>query len=590
MQSTQRTIGCGQVSSDLLSKKICLFGWVHRRRDHGGLIFIDLRDRSGLMQIIFNPDFSKSAHDIAHQLRSEYVVAVCGTVVERTPETVNNELPTGKYELQVDTLEVLNKAKPIPFMLDEAAQVDEELRLKYRYLDLRRPEMRKKFELRSNVIFAMREFYHSNDFYEIETPILTKNSPEGAREFLVPSRMHGGSFYAMPQSPQLYKQLLMASGMEKYFQIARCFRDEDLRSDRQPEFTQLDVEMSFVDEKQVQDTTERMLAYMYKKALGKEIAIPFARISYDEAFAQYGNDKPDVRFELKIQDCTQLFENTELKFMRSILEKGGKIGALHVEGRQFSRGDLDKWVSRAQDLGAKGLVYIHVKSPDKLESPIAKFLPEDFLKQAQALFPTIAQGSTLFLVAGPYKDAWEVLGRLRLEIGNQLKMIPLDTDAFIWITDFPLFEYDTQTKRWNAVHHPFTSPEDGWENLEPADMKARAYDIVLNGVELGGGSIRIHKPEMQEKVFEILGLDKQKMQDKFGFLLEAQELGFPPHGGIALGLDRLLMLMTRSKSIREVIAFPKTQRGNDPLMESPTKVDEKTLREYGLRLMPGKKE
>ncbi len=590
MQSTQRTIGCGLVGSGLLSKKICLFGWVHRRRDHGGLIFIDLRDRSGLMQLVFNPDFSKSAHDIAHQLRSEYVIAVCGTVVERTPETVNDELPTGKYELQVDTLEVLNKAKAIPFMLDEAAQVDEELRLKYRYLDLRRPEMRKKFELRNNVIFAMREFFHNDDFYEIETPILTKNTPEGAREFLVPSRMHGGSFYAMPQSPQLYKQLLMASGMEKYFQVARCFRDEDLRSDRQPEFTQLDVEMSFVDEEQVMSATERMLAYMYKKALGKDISIPFSRMPYDKAFAQYGSDKPDVRFELKIEDCTSLFENTELKFMRSILEKGGKIGALHVEGRQFSRGDLDKWVSRATDLGAKGLVFIHVKDTDKLESPISKFLPSDFFEQAQVLFPTIAQGSTLFLVAGPYKDSWEVLGRLRLEVANQLQMIPKDTDAFIWITDFPLFEYDDQTKQWNAVHHPFTSPKEGWDDLEPSQMKARAYDIVLNGVELGGGSIRIHKPEMQRKIFELLGLDAQKMQDKFGFLLEAQELGFPPHGGIALGLDRLIMLMTRSQSIREVIAFPKTQRGNDPLMESPTLVDEKQLREYGLRLMPGKKE
>ncbi|MFC1870753.1 aspartate--tRNA ligase [Candidatus Dependentiae bacterium] len=590
MQSIQRTIGCGLVSSDLLSKKICLLGWVHRRRDHGGLIFIDLRDRSGLMQLVFNPDFSKQAHDTAHQLRSEYVVAVCGTVVERTPETVNDELSTGKYELQVDTLEVLNKAKAIPFMLDEAAQVDEELRLKYRYLDLRRPEMRKKFELRNNVIFAMREFYHNDDFYEIETPILTKNTPEGAREFLVPSRMHGGNFYAMPQSPQLYKQLLMASGMEKYFQIARCFRDEDLRSDRQPEFTQLDVEMSFVDEKQVQDSTERMLAYMYKKALGKEITIPFARMPYDEAFAQYGSDKPDVRFELKIQDCTSLFENTELKFMRSILQKGGKIGALHVEGRQFSRGELDKWVSCATELGAKGLVYIHVKDTTKLESPISKFLPADFLQQAQTLFPTIAQGSTLFLVAGPYKDAWEVLGRLRLEVGQQLKMIPQDTDAFLWITDFPLFEYDDQAKQLNAVHHPFTSPTEGWEQLDPADMKARAYDIILNGVELGGGSIRIHNSEMQRKVFKLLGLDEHKMQDKFGFLLEAQELGFPPHGGIALGLDRLIMLMTRSQSIREVIAFPKTQRGNDPMMESPTKVDDKQLREYGLRLMPGKKE
>ena len=590
MQSTQRTIGCGLVTSDFLSKPVCLVGWVHRRRDHGGLIFIDLRDRSGFMQLVFNPDFSKEAHALAHQLRSEYVIAVCGTVVERTPETRNEDLPTGRFELQVDKLEVLNKAKALPFILDEAEHVDEELRLKYRYLDLRRPAMRKKFALRNNVMFAMREFYHNDGFYEIETPILTKNTPEGAREFLVPSRMHEGSFYALPQSPQLYKQLLMASGIEKYYQIARCFRDEDLRAERQPEFTQLDVEMSFVDEQQVQDITEKMLAYVYKKALGKNIALPFARMSYNEAFSQYGTDKPDLRFNVKIQDCTSLFEQTELKFMRAVLDKGGKIGALHIEGHQFSRSDLDKWVTRAQDLGAKGLVYIDIKGPDKFDSPIAKFLPKDFFKQIQEIFPTIVRGSVVFLVAGQYKDAWEVLGRLRIEIGNILKMMPQDKDAFVWITDFPLFEYDAQTKQWNAVHHPFTSPQEGWEKLERGEIKARAYDIVLNGVELGGGSIRIHQSEVQRKVFEILGLDADKMQEKFGFLLEAQDLGFPPHGGIALGLDRLIMLMTRSPSIREVIAFPKTQRGNDPLMESPTPVDEKRLREYGLRLLPSKKE
>ncbi len=394
----------------------------------------------------------------------------------------------------------------------------------------------------------------------------------------------------MPQSPQLYKQLLMAGGIEKYYQIARCFRDEDLRADRQPEFTQLDVEMSFVDEKAVQDSTEKMLKSVYKKSLSKDLQIPFARMTYDTAFATYGTDKPDLRFELPITEVTPLFAQTELNFMRTILDKGGKIGALHVRGHDFSRGDLDKWVSRAQELGAKGLVYIHVKDPDKLESPIAKFLPDNFFALAQDLFPTIARGSTLFLVAGPYKDAWEVLGKLRLELGHRLKLIQKDKDAFLWITDFPLFEQDAQTKQWYAVHHPFTSPQEGWEQQEKADMKARAYDIVLNGTELGGGSIRIHQPVVQRKVFEILGLNAEKAQDQFGFLLEAQELGFPPHGGIALGLDRLLMLMTRSKSIREVIAFPKTQRGYDLMMEAPTKIDEKHLREFGMRLLPGKKE
>jgi aspartyl-tRNA synthetase len=484
----------------------------------------------------------------------------------------------------VTNLTVLNKAKTLPFMLEEADAVDEELRLTYRYLDLRRPIMREKLALRSDVIFAMREFFHNDGFYEIETPILTKNTPEGAREFLVPSRLHAGSVYAMPQSPQLYKQLLMASGMEKYFQIARCFRDEDLRADRQPEFTQLDVEMSFIDEKMIQDITERMLAYVYKKIFDKTLSIPFGRMTYDHAFAAYGSDKPDVRFDLKIKDCTELFADTELKFLRSILDNGGKIGALHVTGQQFSRGDLDKWVNRAQELGAKGLVYINIKDDKTLESPISKFLSVDFLKQAQGVFSDVEPGSTIFLVAGLYKEAWEVLGRLRLELARELNMIPYDQDSFLWITDFPLFEYDEKTKQWNAVHHPFTSPQEGWESQERDHMKARAYDIVLNGVELGGGSIRIHDREMQDKVFEILGLSKEKAQEKFGFLLEAQELGFPPHGGIALGLDRLIMLMTRSASIREVIAFPKTQRGYEPMMQAPTPVDDTVWREYGLRL------
>ncbi len=590
MQSFQRTTGCGLITAKYLGEQVCLSGWVARRRDHGGLIFIDLRDRSGLMQIVFNPDFSKETHAAAHQLRSEYVISVCGTVVERSAETVNAELPTGKYELQVNSIQVLNKAKALPFMLDQADTVDEELRLRYRYLDLRRPVMQEKFALRNDVIFAIREFFHTEDFYEIETPILTKNTPEGAREFLVPSRRYPGSFYALPQSPQLYKQLLMASGMEKYFQIARCFRDEDLRADRQPEFTQLDIEMSFVDEKDIQDLTERMLKYVYKKVFDKDLKTPFERMTYDHAFSMYGTDKPDIRFELPITECTSLFADTELTFMREIFDRGGKIGALHVRGHHFSRGDLDKWVQRAQELGAKGLVYIHVKKPDKLESPIKKYLPADFFKKAQELFPTIAEGSTLFLVAGPYREAWEVLGRLRLEFAPLLKLLPQDKDTFVWITDFPLFEYDQQTKQWNAVHHPFTSPAQDWEGKEQKDIKARAYDIVLNGVELGGGSIRICKPEVQAKVFELLGFDEKKAQEMFGFLLEAQELGFPPHGGIALGLDRLIMLMLRASSIREVIAFPKTQRGNDPLMESPTPIEEKQLREYGLRFLPGKKE
>ena len=576
MQSSERTIGCGQVNEQFLHKTISLAGWVHRRRDHGGLIFIDLRDRTGLMQLVFNPDFDKAVHKNAHSLRSEYVIAVCGTVVDRSSETVNNGLPTGKWELQVTKLTILNKSIPLPFsLLEDADIVDEELRLKYRYLDLRRVAMHQKFALRHNVIFAMREFLHNEGFYEIETPILTKNTPEGAREFLVPSRIYPGNFYALPQSPQLYKQILMASGMEKYFQIARCFRDEDLRADRQPEFTQLDLEMSFISEIDVQQIIERLFKKLFKTFLSIELETPFKRLTYDQAFRQYGSNKPDLRFGLEIHDATSLFADTELKFLRAVIDTDGKIGALHTRGHNFSHTDLNKWVDEAQKLGAKGLLWIDIKSPNKISSPVSKFLPKDFFERIQKLFPTIARGSVLFLVAGPYKHAWEILGRLRLALEKEIKLIPKDVFNFSWITDFPLFEYDEQTKRLQAVHHPFTSPQHDWEGKEPKEIKARAYDIVLNGIELGGGSIRIHNKDMQQKVFDLLDLSKEQAQQKFGFLLTAQELGFPPHGGIAIGLDRLLMLMTNSTSIREVIAFPKTARGYDPMMESPTSVDEK---------------
>jgi aspartyl-tRNA synthetase len=586
MENFSSIIPCNSIKNTLLHKKVHLAGWVHRRRDHGGLVFIDLRDRTGLVQLVFNPDFSPHAFQEAQQLRSEYVIFVVGTVVDRAPEAVNKAIETGAWEVQISEISVLSRSKVLPFTLDEAAQVDEELRLKYRYLDLRRPAMHHNFALRHRVIFAMREFLNHEGFYEIETPILTKNTPEGSREFLVPSRIHHGFVYSLPQSPQLYKQLLMAAGMQKYFQVARCFRDEDLRADRQPEFTQLDLEMSFVQEHDIQSVIERLLAYIWKKIFNQDLAYPFDRMTYDQAFASYGSDKPDVRFELPIVDITQAFEGTELKFLRSVLESQGKIGALHVAGQQFSRSELDQQVVKAQKLGARGLLWIRVVNDENFESPVSKFLPKDFAARMKKIIPEFGPDSILFINAGEYKESWSLLGKLRLELAQQLALIPNNSFKFTWITDFPLFEYDKEHKKWSAAHHPFTQPQQGWEHKEQADMKARAYDIVLNGIELGGGSIRIHNSEMQEKIFTFIGLSAQQAHEQFGFLLEAQNLGFPPHGGIALGVDRLIMLLAQEHSIREVIAFPKTARGYDPLTQAPTKISVGQLREYNLTLLP----
>jgi len=590
MSSWKRTIECGLVNEKMLDKEVILNGWVARRRDHGGLIFIDLRDRTGIMQVVFNPDFSKDVHKLAHDLRSEYVVSITGKVVDRSKETVNEKMPTGKWELQAEKLIILNKAKTLPFQLDEADSIDEELRLRYRYLDLRRFKMQQRIALRSMVTFSIREFFLTHGFFEIETPILTKNSPEGAREFLVPSRLHKGSFYAMPQSPQLYKQLLMAGGMERYFQMARCFRDEDLRADRQPEFTQLDMEMSFVDESDIRIIIEKMFEHLFKKVFNIEVKLPLPALTYDQAFMGYGTDKPDLRYGMVIHDSSNLFQKTELSFLKAVLDKGGKIGSIRVKEKEFSRSELDGWVSKAQDMGSKGLLYVRFAADGAIESPVAKFLPKDFFEQASKVFKDLKKTDTLFFVAGSYKDAWTVLGRLRCALAKELKLINPNIINLCWIVNWPLFDKNEKDQSLNAMHHPFTAPQEGWKEKKPEEMRARAYDIVCNGVELGGGSIRISDIETQKKMFEILGLSPEQTQEQFGFLLESLEYGCPPLGGLAIGIDRLIMILTGAESIREVIAFPKTQRGYDSMMNAPTPVDKESLREYGIAPAGKKKE
>ena len=589
MTKMKRTTYCGLITEQFLNKEVTLAGWVNKRRDHGGLIFVDLRDRAGVMQIVFNPDFNKEAHELAHQLRSEYVILISGKIIEREESLINPSILTGKFELQVTHLTILNKAKTLPFALDEGESVDEETRLKYRYLDLRRPEMLKKFQLRNDIIFATREFFHNDGFIDIETPILTKNTMEGAREFIVPSRIHEKSFYSLPQSPQMYKQLLMAAGFDKYVQIARCFRDEDLRADRQPEFTQLDFEMSFVDEGDVMSVMDNYIKTLLKKVSNIDVKIPFKRITYDYAFSNFGSDKPDLRFDLKIQDFSSLFKDTELKFLKSVIAGGGKVGGLHVSGKAYSRSELLGWVDKAMKFGAKGLLWIRFNEECKHESPVSKFLPDNFFDQVKnTICPTLKAGDTIFLIAGEYEDAWPLLGRLRLDVAEDLKIIPENELNFSWVVDFPMFEYSKEDKRWYSMHHPFTAPQDGWEKLEQKDIKARAYDIVLNGVELGGGSVRIHNSEMQQKIFNMIGMSDEEAQTYFEFLLESQELGYPPLGGLAMGIDRFAMLMTNSKSIREVIAFPKTQKASDPMMKAPSGVDEAKLEIYGLKFLPKK--
>ncbi len=589
----KRTVYVGVLNKDYIDKEVVVSGWVLRRRDHGGVIFIDLRDRTGLLQVVFEEGIDPQIHELADSIRIEYVISVKGKIRKRPPGMENPKISTGDIELVASDVEILNTSKTPPFPLDEdVSEVSEAIRLKYRYLEMRTLDGLKPFIFRHQVNQTIREFLNSKGFLEIETPYLTKSTPEGARDYLVPSRLYPGKFYALPQSPQLFKQILMVAGVDKYYQIVRCFRDEDLRADRQPEFTQLDMEMSFVEERDVMNLVEELIAYLFEKTLGITLETPFPVLSYETALMDYGTDRPDIRFDMKLKDLSSLFENTSFKVFKSALESGGVIKGIKAPS-SFSRKELDDLTKFAQELGAKGLAWIkYNKSASSFEkkwsSPIVKFFEPSVLEKLEELFETKEDEATFFFVADKEEIANEVLSELRKHLAQKLGLIPERKFSFVWIVDFPLFEWDDEEDRLVSVHHPFTHPKE--EDLEllktdPLKVKSRAYDLVLNGIEIGGGSIRIHKRELQEEIFKLLKITPEEAEEKFGFLLTALEYGAPPHGGIAFGLDRLIMLMLGKKSIREIIAFPKTQKAQCLLTGAPAEVRIEQILE--LHLLPG---
>lgn len=587
MPNMKRTHTCGQLRTADVKSTVTLVGWVSSVRDHGGLIFIDLRDRYGITQVVFNPTKGKEFYDTAGQLRPEYVVAIQGIVSPRPEGTLNSNLATGEIEVIADVLEILNRSETPPFEITDESNVSLELRLKHRYLDLRRSAMQKRLIFRHKVCQTIRECLDRLNFVDIETPVLTKSTPEGARDYLVPSRVNLGKFYALPQSPQLFKQILMVAGYDRYFQIVRCFRDEDLRAQRQPEFTQMDMEMSFVNEDDIMQVIEGLVAAIFDKVLGKKITTPFPRLSYKEAMTSYGCDAPDLRFGMKIKDVSDIVQKSDFKVFSDTIKSGGQVRGMNVTGcGNFSRKDIDDLTTFVGQFGAKGLAWFKVEESG-LSSSIAKFFPQETLEKLQKHMDA-KKGDLLLFVADKPRVVSQSLAQLRIHLGQKNKLIDTSIFNFSWVVDFPLFDYNEDLKRYEALHHPFTSPHpDDLPTMEqkPLEVKARAYDLVLNGVELGGGSIRIHTPEVQKRVFRLLGIDDESAYAKFGFLLDALKYGAPPHGGIALGVDRMVTLLLQLEDIREVIAFPKTQKATCLMTNAPSEVDAQQLNELGIRLI-----